>query len=68
MNVFLVVAFLISGIWVDGDPADGWGPVPMTNMTECNRVLDQAAAIAALQGNSEVMKFRCVPAIKLLTF
>jgi len=35
MKYFLVVFFLFDGQWVEGDPAEGWGPYPYATESAC---------------------------------
>lgn len=67
MNIFLIVVFLVNGVWTDGTSADGWAPIPMNNMTQCITILAGAEKITVAKGNSDVIKFRCEQRKKLLT-
>ena len=35
MKYFLVVFFLFDGQWIEGDPAEGWGPYPYATESAC---------------------------------
>ena len=35
MKYLLVVFFLFDGQWVEGDPAEGWGPYPYQTESAC---------------------------------
>ena len=35
MKYLLVVFFLFDGQWVEGDPAEGWGPYPYATESTC---------------------------------
>lgn len=35
MKYLLVVFFLFDGQWVEGDPAEGWGPYPYETEATC---------------------------------
>ncbi len=58
MEYLLVVYFLMSGVWIDGDGIDGWGAIAYPTEAIC---LERKARAEALQVDLERVNPRAIP-------
>jgi hypothetical protein len=60
MKWYLVIYFLVNGIWVEGDPADGWGRREMASEETCRAARQRASAVLRAEGRDGKARWDCI--------